>query len=154
VHGQVRNLDVAPTLLDLAGVPAPPSFEGRSLLPLALGEEPDGDRPSFAALGQPLFADARVQHAYTDGTWTYARNLDPGAPVRELLFDRRVDPAENVNLADIEPEQAHRLAARLDAHLAERTESDDALRRTGVHIDPAIAERLRALGYLGDGTAP
>jgi arylsulfatase A-like enzyme len=147
VASQVRNLDLAPTLLDLAGVPAPACFEGRSLLPLALGEAPAVDRPSFAALGQPLFADARVQHALSDGAWTYARNLDADAPPPELLFDRQVDPGENVNLVSMEPEQATRLRARLDEHLAEAGEG---LRRTGVRIDPGIAERLRALGYLGE----
>jgi arylsulfatase A-like enzyme len=150
VASQVRNLDLAPTLLALAGVEAPPDFEGRSLLPLALGEEAPADRESFAALGERLFPDARVQQAVSDGRWTYARNLDGGTPT-ELLFDRRVDPGENVDLVAMEPDAAARLRARLDAH---RAGASDALRRTGVHIDPGIAERLRALGYLtGDEEA-
>ena len=118
------------------------------LLPLALGEAPSEDRPSFAALGQPLFADARVQRAFSDGRWTYARNFGEEEEPAELLFDRRVDPGENVNLVSMEPRVAERLRARLDAHLAQAGEG---LRRTGVHIEPGIAERLRALGYL-DGT--
>ncbi len=36
----VLNLDTAPTLLDLAGVPAPPEMQGRSLRPLAAGQTP------------------------------------------------------------------------------------------------------------------
>lgn len=34
----VSNLDVAPTILDIAGAPIPKSFRGRSLLPLIAGE--------------------------------------------------------------------------------------------------------------------
>ena len=151
VAAQVRNLDLAPTLLELAGLPAPSAFEGSSLLPLALGEQPPADRPSFAALGERLFPDAHVQHAYTDADWTFARNLEPGADPAELLFDRRVDPGENVNLIGLEPGAGDEPRAALDAHLAA---AGDQLRRRGVRIDPAIAERLRALGYLPDPPQP
>jgi arylsulfatase A-like enzyme len=147
VTAQVRNLDLAPTLLALAGLPPAPSFEGRSLLPMALGEVLGEDAESYATLGQPLFPDAHVQHAVTDGAWTYARNLEPEAMPRELLFDRGVDPGENVNLISMEPEAAERMRTRLDAHLEK---GDLGLRKRGVRIDPGIAERLRALGYLGD----
>jgi arylsulfatase A-like enzyme len=37
----VVNLDTAPTILDYAGVPAPPEMQGRSLRPLTLGQAPD-----------------------------------------------------------------------------------------------------------------
>ena len=40
---------------------------------------------------------------------------------------------------------ANRMAARLDAHLAEHAKS---VVESGVRIDPNIAERLRAMGYL------
>jgi arylsulfatase A-like enzyme len=116
VATQVRNLDLAPTLLELAGVPVTESFEGTSLVPLLMGARAEPDRPSFAALGVPLFPDASVQTSVSDGSWTYARNATPPdddpeayegkavAPGAKFLFDRR--------------------------------------------IDPDIAERLRALGYL------
>ena len=41
VDVQVRNLDIAPTLLDIAGLPIPASFEGRSLLTLVSNGTPD-----------------------------------------------------------------------------------------------------------------
>ena len=145
VRTQVRNLDIAPTILDLAGVPAPASFEGRSLLPLVAGA--DGTDPtSFAALGQPLFPDASVQESVSDGDWTYARNVE--LDDAEFLFDRSVDPAEQVNLIELEPAQAQRMRGVLDAHL-ERAPAEGVLERD-VRIDPGIAERLRAMGYLQD----
>ncbi len=165
VATQVRNLDLAPTLLELAGVTVPPGFEGSSLLPLVTGETVEGDRPSFATLGVPLFPDASVQQAVNLGEWTYARNApaesetasEPGsegrprrarpvAPGVEYLFDRRVDPGENVNLVEREPAEAARLRAALDAHLRQPSHAD-ALEK-GVRIDPGIADRLRAMGYL------
>ena len=110
-----------------------------------------------AALGVPLFPDASVQTAVSDGSWTYARNAtapadDPeayegkaAAPGAEYLFDRRVDPGENANLMTREATEAERMSALLDAHLAER---GDGVVEKGVRIDPSIAERLRAMGYL------
>ena len=150
VTSQVRNLDLAPTLLELAGVPIPGHFEGRSLLPLATGAEPEQDRPSFAGLGQPLFRDAAIQVALNDGRWTFARNLPPGPAPGELLFDRRVDPEENVDLLEHETAEAERLRGVLDAYL-DQAPAPDVL-ASDVRIDPSIAERLRAMGYLDDAT--
>ncbi len=142
VATQVRNLDVAPTLLDLAGLPASADFDGESLLPL-LDAPGAPDRPSQAELGALLYPDARRQESLTDGAWSFVRDLPPGG--REWLFDRRVDPDENVDLGALEPERLAALRARLDAGFG-RAPAAGAL-RPAVRIDPALAERLRALGY-------
>jgi hypothetical protein len=80
------------------------------IVPLLIGGVPEPDRPSYAGLGVPLFPDASIQTAVSDGDWTYARNATAPeddeevyedravAPGAEYLFDRRVDPGENVNL--------------------------------------------------------
>jgi len=39
--GDMRTQDVAPTLLDLLGVPVPGGYEGRSVLPMLLGVQPE-----------------------------------------------------------------------------------------------------------------
>jgi arylsulfatase A-like enzyme len=157
VTAQVRNLDIAPTLLDLAGIEPPPSFEGRTLLPLITNSVDQRDRPSYASLGVPLFPDASVQTAISDGSWTYARNaMDPDddgpphprravAPGAEYLFDRSVDPGENVNLIAREGDVAKRLRSQLDEHLSK---GDAGVVEQGVRINPSIADRLRAMGYL------
>lgn len=147
VPQQVRNLDLAPTLLELAGIPIPPSFEGTSLLPLVTGAgASEGDRLNRAATGPPLYPGAMVQKSVTDGSWSYARNSGPGDDRREFLFDRRVDPGEDVNLIEREPEVAARMRALLDADAAAAPPPD--LRRPEVRIEPSIAERLRQMGYI------
>jgi arylsulfatase A-like enzyme len=157
VATQVRNVDLPPTLLELAGVPVPEGFEGRSLVPLITGEATEPDRPSYAALGVPLFPDASVQSSVTDGEWTFARNAAPPqgdakayearavAPGAEYLFDRRVDPGENVNLVDLEQREAERLRRILDG---QQSGGGAGVVERGVRIDPDIADRLRAMGYL------
>jgi arylsulfatase A-like enzyme len=42
----VANIDLAPTFLDLAGLPIPDFMQGRSLAPLLRGEQPSGWRTS------------------------------------------------------------------------------------------------------------
>ena len=106
----------------------------------------------------PLFPDASVQTAMSDGTWTYARNaptveeegtatrrFQPVAPGAEYRFDRRVDPGENVILVTRESAGAARMRDLLDRHLARE---DAGVVERGVRIDPGIADRLRAMGYL------
>jgi arylsulfatase A-like enzyme len=121
VAAQTPNIDLAPTLLELAGVPVPESFQGQSLVPFMAAPEGAEHRPTFAGLGVPI------------------------APGAEYLFDRSVDPGENVNLMTLEAAEAERMRKRLDAHLAA---SGDTVVEPGVRIDPSIADRLRALGYL------
>jgi arylsulfatase A-like enzyme len=144
VAAQVRNLDIAPTVLDIAGLAIPDSFEGESLLPLVTGGERAPDRPNFAALGAPILAGVIEQVSLNDGSWALARNLDEEG--REFLFDRALDPVEDANLIDLEPDAARRMRAALDAHLA--VEVRDDTRAPNVRIDPRIAEQLRAVGYL------
>jgi len=147
VSQQVRNLDLAPTLLELCGVPIPASFEGESLLPLVTGAAQEaGDRVNLAATGPPLYPGAMVQRSITDGRWTYARNVAHDPEHREFLFDRSVDPGEDVNLVAREPETAARMRARLEA--GGGAAPPPGVRRPQVRIEPSIAERLRAMGYV------
>jgi len=148
VPTRVRNIDIAPTLVDLAGLDPVAAFEGSSLLPL-LREADATDRESFASLRARLYPDARVEDGIADSHWHLLRGEDGEA----RLYDRSVDPDEHVDLAAIEPEVRERLAAKLDAHLARAPRAgvaDEDLR-----IDPELARRLRALGYVtAADTAP
>ncbi len=144
VSTQVRNLDIAPTMLDLAGIPVPDDFEGRSLVPLITGEGDATDRPSFASLPAPIMPGATLQTALNDGAWTFVRDRDEAA--RERLFDLEWDVVEDANVVEFEPDAAAHMRARLDAHLAAPPRAG--ISRENVRIDPSIAERLRAVGYL------
>ena len=143
VSEQVRNLDVAPTLLEIAGIPVPDLYQGRSMVGLMTGGDRSGDRTSYASLDDLLFVKAVRQLSVNDGSWSFARNTEDGA---EFLFDRVVDPGENVNLVEREPEQAARTRRLLDAYLA--GEPFPETRVADVRVDPNIARLLRALGYL------
>jgi choline-sulfatase len=143
VSAQVRNIDIAPTILELSGLAVPPAFEGVSLIPLIEGRE-EGDRISFADLGASIMHGISEQVAVNDGRYSLLRDLDETGV--EQLFDQNLDPVEDANLIDLEPVEAERMRALLDAHLDHDPVSGASQEK--VRIDPGIANRLKALGYL------
>lgn len=113
----VLNVDIAPTLLDLAGLAAPGTMQGRSLLPL-LGRPATNWRSEI--LCEHLWDHPKIPR--TEGLrtkrWKYIRYLDH--PGFEELYDVARDPGEELNLSK-EAASAERLAAlreRCDAAIA------------------------------------
>ncbi len=109
------NIDIAPTILDLAGVEIPAKVQGASLAPFLRGETPPDWRTDFFTehhANNPRIPKWRGIH---DGRHTYARYYEQD-PVAEMLYDLASDPDQLVNLAD-DPEHApllNRMRARTD----------------------------------------
>ena len=131
-RGQVRdeialNIDVAPTVLDLAGLATPPGVQGRSLAPLVRGGAADGWRTDF--FYEHRFGyDGRIP--VTEGVvgqrYKYLRY--PGAtPPAEALFDTVADPMESDNLVN-DPDRRPALADTLRAMRARWAAYREALR--------------------------
>jgi arylsulfatase A-like enzyme len=102
LQGRVReemalNIDIAPTLLALAGIPAPAGMQGRNLLPLIRAQPVEQWREDF--LFEHLFQHPRIPRS--DGAvsrrYKYLRYFDQ-QPVYEQLFDLETDPHETTNL--------------------------------------------------------
>ncbi|MBE9639384.1 choline-sulfatase [Salipiger mangrovisoli] len=95
VDTPVSNIDVCPTLCDLAGVPfgeIAPWTDGESLVPLGQG----GARGTPVAMEYAAEASYAPMVCLRQGRWKYIRcALDP-----ELLYDLQADPDELTNLAD------------------------------------------------------
>lgn len=102
------NIDLAPTLLTLAGVPVPASMQGRDVGPLLAGQRPATWRTDF--FYEHHFDPARIPPSEGVRTerWAYLRWIAPH-PVTEELYDLTVDPLEARNLA-ADPRQANDLA--------------------------------------------
>lgn len=84
------NVDIAPTLLELAGVRRPRAMQGRSLVPLLEGRRTTWRRDWFYEHLFPHPGIPRSEGVRTE-RWVYWRYLDhPEAD--ECLFDLRTDP--------------------------------------------------------------
>ena len=132
------NLDLAPTLLDLAGVPVPPHFQGRTLM--ALLANPNGPWRSdwlYEYYEYPGNEEVRPCRGVRTERYKYIHYFTD--PEEFELYDLEADPAELRNLADDRPHAA--LRAQLAARLA-------ALRReTGDHYvyQPTVLMKPQAM---------
>lgn len=125
-HAFLHVTDIAPTLLDAAGLTQPATFKGRpivpyqghSLVPLLAGRV-DAVRSESEVVSWELFGERAVRH----GTWK-AVYIAPGRsrdlPPEDLqmqgsgrwqLFDLAVDPGETTDLAGREPARVATLVA-------------------------------------------
>lgn len=104
------NVDIAPTLLELAGAKTPESMQGRSMVPLLKGETLEDWRTSqfYTYWSTPRHHGIRTQR------YTYI-HLEGHPPE---LFDRQTDPDQRHNVAS-NPENAAVLA-KLEAELQQQ----------------------------------
>jgi arylsulfatase A-like enzyme/Flp pilus assembly protein TadD len=133
-----RLVDVAPTILDLAGVEPLGDVDGRSLRPAVTGEDQTIEPASyFEALNANLTRNwAPLRGIIQDGF----KLID--LPVPEL-YDLAADPQEQRNLYAQQRDRARPLEAELDRI----TRAAPQVAAPAV-IDADAAARLRALGYV------
>ena len=100
---------MAPTILELGGVPIPDLVQGRSLMPLFEDDPVPDWRTEFFC--EHLFerSDIPKSEGLRTTDTKYLRYFEQD-PVYEELYDLRTDPHEFVNLAT-DPRHAERLAA-------------------------------------------
>ena len=91
----VSLLDLAPTILEGAGVPVPAGVHGRSLVPVLKGTTPADWRKSFYYhyYEYPGPHDVRRHYGVVTDRYKLVRFYDPGADYWEL-FDLKTDPRE------------------------------------------------------------
>lgn len=150
VPTQVRNVDIAPTVLAFLGLPtesALPDAQGTSLVMRMLGE---ADQSDLAAYGETLAGrivlGTSALRCLRTGGWKYIH-----AP-RPELYDIRQDPGETNNLVAREAQRAAAMRERLREIIAASPEpaaADDA----SVRLDQATLDRLQGLGYAGGSSA-
>ena len=134
VPWQVRTVDIAPTLLDMAGLAPLAAVDGESLLPLIEGRE-SGDRTALAVTSD---LGNLSQMAVRKPPWKIVRWV-PSDDEEAYRLD--LDPREQT---DVRAQVPKRLRAILDEELV-------GVRRDvvmSVEEEAAVARRLEDLGYL------
>lgn len=111
----VANIDIAPTILEAAGL-APPPMDGRSVLPLARGERiPWRDTLLYEYYWERNFPQTPAMHALRGARYKYIRYY--GLWDTDELYDLQADPLETRNL--IRDAERRETVSRLNAQLFE-----------------------------------
>ena len=101
-------VDFLPTAADLAGIPAPKSLDGHSIVPTLLGKGQQEPRESlYFEIYEPYF-----QQSVCMGNWKGYR-LGTKAPLE--LYDLKADPAEKQNIAAAHPDVVKKIEAIMAA---------------------------------------
>ncbi len=154
----VQSIDLAPTLIELSGLPIPETMQGQSLIPLLMAEDasrPEGwrRRPAVSERTRPdswFDTDTANGVAIVWEGWKLIQNTKrpEGYPEYEL-FDHREDPLNHVDLAAEHPEKVEELKALLDSWrgwVETQELPTDAEFTEGISSEEL--ERLRSLGYV------
>jgi hypothetical protein len=155
IGDRVRNVDIAPTVLEAEGVEADPRMSGRSMLTLArkAGAEPEA---------RVVVSEGRGSRAVLWDHWRLVVHdtpprpppgkdlLDAGLPepvFEDELYDLAADPGERRNVAHGHPDVVAELKARLAAALANTPTAD------AVDVPPATSPAVLRMRFAGAGAA-
>jgi len=146
IDALVRTIDIAPTVLEWAGLQSPEGIQGASLIPLLAADSNSGrneseQRIAYGESLEPLtLFDSSILRFIREGDIKYIHKKNAE------LYDIAADPGELHNLAAERVEDVGRMQSRLEALIA-TAGAADAEARAGV--TPQSQEMLRGLGYVG-----
>jgi len=152
VGALVENIDIAPTFAELAGIPAPESWEGSSLVSYlfpgeAVEEGREGENtPERAAFSQFEDASAFWSSVVTEGWQLITR--EQGKSRKVMLFDLAADPAGLQNLAGTGQESEGRLLGLLERERTRAEATAWSYRGMKERVDKEHLQQLKALGYV------
>jgi arylsulfatase A-like enzyme/Flp pilus assembly protein TadD len=140
IDNVVNLADLMPTVLESVKVPVPSQVQGKSLLPL-IADKPTDPRN--------LYAETFLPRLHFN--WSELRSVENqkyhfiDAPKADLS-DVSKDPGETQNLIDQKKAVSEEMRALLARIIKENSGNQELAEKSG--LDPALAERLRSLGYM------
>ncbi|MGA3102902.1 MAG: sulfatase-like hydrolase/transferase [Terriglobales bacterium] len=148
VADPVSLVDLMPTVLSAAGLATPSQVQGRSLLSEIRGVPSGAD--VAANRDRTLYGETFLPRIHFD--WSELRASENAkyhfieAPKPEL-YDLTKDPAELHNLFSEKSAVADEMRVQLKSLIRDYSAGKEMAEKTG--LDPALMERLKALGYAG-----
>jgi len=97
ISDMVLNIDIAKTILDIAGVEIPEEYQGISLMPYVKNKKPEKIRKEILFEHLWKLPEIPSSEGIRTNEWKYFRYRFIEAP--EELYDLRNDPLETKNLA-------------------------------------------------------
>jgi len=123
----VQSPDIMPTILELAGVNAPPTVQGRSFLSIIRGE---AEEEREIAVSSASLAGQRLPDLITVTSKRWALLASQvGSEVKSELYDLSRDPGETENLIDERPEVADDLRSKMVRFLGSLGTKEEILRK-------------------------
>ena len=142
---RVALAEVAPSLLEIAGISPPAAMQGRSLLPL-IASEKSATGKSEKQQERNVYSESNYTRTFGWSglsSWRTGKYLYIEAPRREL-YDQSSDPDALSNLAPT----GKAVADTLESQLAAFRQTTAGVPTEQTKLNPEQVERLRALGYL------
>ena len=145
VADPVSLVDLMPTVLGAVGLEIPSQVQGHNLLP-----ELRGDRTDQLNRDRVLYGETFMPRIHFN--WSELRGSENtkyhfiDAP-RPELYDLSKDPGEVHNLFTEKKAVAEEMRAKLVSLIRDYSAGKEMAEKTG--LDPALMERLKALGYAG-----
>src|SRR6266404_4136639 len=145
----VSLVDLMPTILGAVGLEIPSQVQGRSLLPELRADRTDRDQSNRDRV-RVLYGETFLPRIHFN--WSELRGSENtkyhfiDAP-RPELYDLAKDPGEIHNLLTEKKAVAEEMRAKLVGMIRDYSPGKELAEKTG--LDPALMERLKALGYAG-----
>jgi choline-sulfatase len=153
VEERVALVEVPPTLVQSLGMTPPANMQAQSILPLVESAQPapgENENTQDRAIYSESTYAHRVFGASELRSWRAGKYLYVQAPRREL-YDSTSDPEALKNLAP----SAKAVADTLDTALSDFRQKTSSAQTENAKLDPAAAQKLRALGYIvSDAASP
>jgi choline-sulfatase len=141
IRNRARLLDIAPTVLAVAGLPTPAQMQGQSLMRIAQASS-QNDQPAYSRseLPQQGFGCSLLE-SWRAGKYLYIR-----APKPEL-YDLSLDPNATHNLAQSSKATLETMASQLQS-LDNRLGNEPG-KSAGSELTSGEMQKLASLGYVG-----
>jgi arylsulfatase A-like enzyme len=155
VPGIVESIDLAPTLLALAGLPVPRTWEGRPLAPVILGRATlDPDHAAYSELEDRIVSLRTLQDRYIYNPDDFAFPMEGGElglafPFEvEELYEHADDPGERHDRAADRPDLTRALRERTQRWMERHDWEGARQRHAGTRIPDEVRKSLEAIGYV------
>lgn len=149
IEGQVRQIDIFPTVMEVVGLPMAPDplRFGRSLLPRVRGESLPELPAYIEACGVTRGDEKEWLVGIRTSEWKYVYAPHNRDLPREL-YDLKADPGERRNAAADRPDLVEKLHRMLDELRKVSPAPEPLAERMSAAEEEEIERRLRALGYI------
>lgn len=153
INKVVESIDIAPTILEILGIPSPRNFHGTSLMPLFKNRDIFlGD--AYSEWQDKILSIRTDSHRFIYNPSNFhpicidGGNYNSYVIEQEELYDIKNDPAESANIVKMKPKIAQTLRNKILNWKKKHSWHTDQLKNNDYKIESRLKENLKSLGYI------